>query len=134
MRHGPAQVATTVFTPIEYGAIGLSEEAAYERFGADNVEVYLQYDQPLEWTVAHRPENDVYSKLIVTKDDDKVVGLHYVGPHAGEVVQGYSVAINLGATKDDFDNTVGIHPTTSEVFTDMDITRASGKDPKKTGC
>ena len=62
------------------------------------------------------------------------MGLHYVGPDAGEVGQGYAVAMKCGATKADFDATVGIHPTVSEEFTTMDITKRSGKDPHKTGC
>ena len=53
-----------------------------------------------------------YAKLVVNKaDNNRVVGLHYLGPEAGEVVQGFAVAMKMGATKEDFDNTVGIHPT-----------------------
>lgn len=63
-----------------------------------------------------------------------VQGLHYLGPNAGEVMQGYAVALRLGATKDDFDDTVGIHPTSAELFTDMSIRKGDGKDPRKTGC
>ena len=98
---------------------------------------------PLEWTtnhqehdgVAHREDNVCYCKLITNlADNEWVIGLHYVGPDAGEVGQGYAVAMKCGATKADFDATVGIHPTVSEEFTTMDITKRSGKDPHKTGC
>ena len=62
------------------------------------------------------------------------MGLHYVGPNAGEVVQGFAVAVKLGATKADFDDTVGIHPTVAEEFTMLKVTKSSGKDPTKRGC
>lgn len=61
-----------------------------------------------------------YAKLVVNKsDNNRVLGLHFLGPHAGEVTQGFAVAMRLGATKEDFDNTVGIHPTSAEEFTTM---------------
>jgi len=128
-------IATTVFTPLEYGAIGLAEEDAVKQFGQEDVEVYHANFQPLEWTVAHRPENACYSKLVCVKSQkEKVVGFHYLGPNAGEVTQGYGMALKLGATKGDFDNLVGIHPTTAETFTTMDITKSSGADASATGC
>lgn len=128
-------IATTVFTPLEYGAIGLAEEDAIKQFGEEDVEVYHANFQPLEWTVAHRPENACYSKLVCVKSQkEKVVGFHYLGPNAGEVTQGYGMALKLGATKGDFDNLVGIHPTTAETFTTMDITKSSGADASATGC
>jgi hypothetical protein len=65
-------VATTVFTPIEYGCCGLSEEEAISRFGEDNLDVFHTNFWPLEWTVAHRPENACYMKLVVKKEDNKV--------------------------------------------------------------
>ncbi|RMX38762.1 hypothetical protein pdam_00018521, partial [Pocillopora damicornis] len=109
-------VATTVFTPLEYGCIGLSEEDAIARFGEENVEVYHTNYQPLEYTVAKRDVSGCYAKLVCNKsDNERVVGFHVLGPNAGEVTQGYAVAIKLGATKKDFDRTIGIHPTVSEV-------------------
>ena len=60
-------VPTTVFTPLEYGACGLSEEAAIEKYTEDDVEVYHSNFWPLEFTVAHRPENDCYAKLVCIK-------------------------------------------------------------------
>ena len=127
-------VPTTVFTPLEYGCCGLAEEAAKEKFGEDKIEVYHSNFWPLEWTVAHRPNNDCYMKLIVTKDDNKVVGFHYLGPNAGEVTQGFAGMIALGATKDQFDDLIGIHPTCAEGFTTLKITKSSGVDPSATGC
>jgi len=136
-------VPTTVFTPLEYGCIGMSEELAVETYGADNVEVYQSFFKPLEWTVnheehngvAHREDNSCYSKLITNlADNERVVGFHYVGPNAGEVTQGFAVAMKMGATKADFDGTVGIHPTISEEFTQLSVTKRSGVDAAKKGC
>eukprot|EP00090_Calanus_glacialis_P029410 TRINITY_DN471_c0_g1_i1.p1 TRINITY_DN471_c0_g1~~TRINITY_DN471_c0_g1_i1.p1 ORF type:complete len:595 (+),score=226.84 TRINITY_DN471_c0_g1_i1:99-1883(+) len=128
-------VCTTVFTPLEYGCCGLSEEEAIEKFGEEDLEVYHQNFWPLEWTVAHRPENSCYCKVLCVKSQNmKVVGFHYLGPNAGEVTQGFGIALKMGATKADFDNLVGIHPTTAENFTTMEITKSSGVDASATGC
>lgn len=128
-------VCTTVFTPLEYGCCGLSEEDAIAEHGEENIEVYHTNFWPLEWTVAHRPENACYCKLVCLKQDkEKVIGFHYLGPNAGEVTQGFGIAIKMGATKADFDNLIGIHPTTAENFTTLDITKSSGADASATGC
>jgi len=128
-------ISTTVFTPLEYGCCGLSEEDAIQQFGEEDLEIYHGNFWPLEWTVAHRPENACYAKLICVKSQqEKVVGFHYLGPNAGEVTQGYGIALKLGATKADFNNLVGIHPTTAETFTTMEITKSSGVDASATGC
>lgn len=82
-------VPTTVFTPIEYGCCGLSEEAAIEKYGQDNIEVYHIYYTPLEWTVADRDANTCYCKLICNLlDKERVIGYHVVGPNAAEQTQG----------------------------------------------
>jgi len=128
-------VPTTVFTPIEYGSIGYSEEEAIQTFGEDNVEVYHTSFWPLEWTVAHKPHDVCYAKLICNKNDNmRVIGLHVAGPNAGEITQGYAVAFKLRATKKDFDMTVGIHPTNSEVFTTLKTTKRSGEGIGGAGC
>lgn len=128
-------IATTVFSPIEYGSIGYSEEDAITKFGEQNIEVYHTYYTPLEWTVGERGDNICYAKLICNKNDkERVVGFHVLGEHAAEITQGFSVAIRLGATKEDFDETVGIHPSSAEEFTTLDVTKRSGKDPLKSGC
>jgi thioredoxin reductase (NADPH) len=82
-------IATTVFTPTEYGAIGMSEEDAIAKHGEEGVEVYHSSFTPLEWSLtAGRPENTCYAKLVCDKNDsNRVIGLHYLGPDAGEVVQ-----------------------------------------------
>jgi pyruvate/2-oxoglutarate dehydrogenase complex dihydrolipoamide dehydrogenase (E3) component len=129
------QIPTTVFTPIEYGCCGLAEEDAIEKFGEDNLEVFHSFFQPLEWTVPHKQDNACYMKLICNKlDSFRVIGFHILGPNAGEVTQGVAVAIKCGATKDDFDNTVGIHPTVAEDITLLEITKSSGEAADKAGC
>jgi len=128
-------ICTTVFTPLEYGCCGLAEEDAIKQFGEEDIEVYHTGFQPLEWTVAHRPESACYTKLICVKSmAEKVVGFHYLGPNAGEVTQGFGVALKLGATKATFDDLIGIHPTTAENLTTLQITKSSGKDATATGC
>ena len=107
---------TTVFTPLEYGAIGYSEEEAVGKWGEDDIEVYHQNFWPLEWTVAHKPHDVCYAKLICVKSDkERVVGFHVAGPNAGEITQGFAIALKLRATVNDFNNVVGIHPTNAEV-------------------
>lgn len=128
-------VPTTVFTPLEYGCIGLSEEDAIAQYGQDDLEVYHTNYWPLEYTLAHRPENDCYAKLICVKSfNELVVGFHVLGPNAGEITQGFGMALQMKATKENFDDLVGIHPTCAESFTTMNITKRSGKDPAASGC
>ncbi|XP_065811423.1 thioredoxin reductase 3 isoform X1 [Labrus bergylta] len=128
-------VPTTVFTPLEYGACGLSEERATELYGQENIEVFHSLFWPLEFTVPGRDNNRCYSKLICNKlDNDRVIGFHYLGPNAGEVTQGYGVAMKCGATKEQLDSTIGIHPTCAEIFTTMDVTKSSGGDITQAGC
>uniref|UniRef100_A0AAQ4QBR5 thioredoxin-disulfide reductase (NADPH) n=1 Tax=Gasterosteus aculeatus aculeatus TaxID=481459 RepID=A0AAQ4QBR5_GASAC len=120
-------VPTTVFTPLEYGSCGLSEERATELYGEDHIEVYHSLFWPLEFTVPGRDNNRCYAKLICNKlDNDRVIGFHYLGPNAGEVTQGFGVAMKCGATKEQLDGTIGIHPTCAEVFTTLDVTKRSG--------
>ncbi|GAB65812.1 thioredoxin reductase 2, partial [Plasmodium cynomolgi strain B] len=143
-------IPTSIYTPIEYGACGYSEEKAYEVFGKSNVEVFLQEFNNLEISAVHREKHvraqkdqydtDVSStclaKLVCLKsEDNRVVGFHYVGPNAGEITQGMALALRLKAKKSDFDNCVGIHPTDAESFMNLTITRSSGLSfAAKGGC
>jgi len=128
-------VPTTVYTPLEYGACGLPEELACEKFGEKHIEVFHAFFKPLEWTVPHRGDNACYLKLVCNAADSmRVVGLHICGPNAGEITQGFALGMKMGATKADFDNTVGIHPTTAEEFTTLTTTKRSGESAEKTGC
>ena len=74
------------------------------------------------------------AKVIVTKNDNVVVGMHIASPNAGEIIQGYAVAMKKGITYDDLRNTVGIHPTVAEELVDLSITKSSGVDSNKSGC
>ncbi|KAF5287803.1 hypothetical protein FQR65_LT12171 [Abscondita terminalis] len=128
-------VATTVFTPLEYGCVGLSEEKAIEIYGEDEIEVYHAYYKPTEFFVPQRSIVHCYIKVVSLREDDqKVLGLHFIGPQAGEVIQGFSAAINCNLTMKVLMNTVGIHPTVAEEFTRINITKRSGKDPNPQSC
>ncbi|XP_036093272.1 thioredoxin reductase 1, cytoplasmic isoform X1 [Rousettus aegyptiacus] len=128
-------VPTTVFTPLEYGACGLSEEKAVEKFGEENVEVYHSYFWPLEWTIPSRDNNKCYAKVVCNmKDNERVVGFHVLGPNAGEVTQGFAAALKCGLTKKQLDSTIGIHPVCAEVFTTLSVTKRSGGSILQTGC
>jgi len=128
-------VPTTVYTPLEYGCVGMTEEDAEGKYGKDNIEVFHSYFKPLEWTIPHRGDNACYAKLVChIPDNMRVIGFHVCGPAAGEMTQGFGVALKMGATKADFDNTVGIHPTVVEEFTTMNVTKRSGVSAEKTGC
>ncbi len=82
-----------------------------------------------------RDKTSCYSKLICLKSEqERVIGFHYLGPNAGEITQGFGLAIRLNAKKSDFDSAVGIHPTCAEMFTTLTITKASGKEWKKSSC
>jgi thioredoxin reductase (NADPH) len=128
-------IATTIFTPLEYGVVGLSEEDAMEKLGEENVDAFLSKYKPLEWTLNyHRGEEMAFAKVIVDLRTDEVVGLHYVGPNAGEVTQGFGAAIRMGLTYQALRDTVGIHPTCAEEFTTLEVSRSSGAPIEKGSC
>ncbi|KAL0893540.1 hypothetical protein ABMA27_013732 [Loxostege sticticalis] len=128
-------VATTVFTPLEYGCVGLSEETATERYGADALEIYHAYYKPTEFFIPQRNIKNCYLKAVALRDPpQRILGLHFVGPVAGEVIQGFAAAIKCGITMEHLANTVGIHPTVAEEFTRLNITKRSGKDPNPASC
>ena len=113
-------VPTTVFTPSEYGACGYSEEKANETFGKENIIIYKKNCNILEHALPHRLDQ-AFFKLVCLKENEQVIGFHYVGPNAGEVTQGIAIAMKLKATKEDFDNTIGIHPTVAENYTKLEF-------------
>jgi thioredoxin reductase (NADPH) len=172
-----ALVPTTVFTPVEYSCVGLSEEEAAARYGGlrgaaaaagdlagrdgGGIEVFhLAYDT-LELSMAHRLGQDglplppqCYAKLITTAGTattgagadtlspsaapdpatQRILGLHVLGPHAGEVVQGFAVALRMGASKADLEATVGLHPTHAEEVLGLSRTKSSGQPYLKSSC
>ena len=109
-------IPTAVFTHPNIGTVGYSESQARENF--DKVSVYRADFKSLKHTLSGSTERTLM-KLLVDDDTDRVVGLHMVGPDAGEVVQGFAVAMKAGATKAVFDSTIGIHPTMAEEFVTM---------------
>lgn len=129
------KVATTVFTPLEYGTFGISETTAIQKYGEDNIEVYHAFYKPLEYAVPNRDSSSCFIKAVCMRESSgKVLGLHFVGPNAGEVIQGFAVAFNCGLTWNHISQTVGIHPTSAEEIVKMHITKRSGLDPTVTGC
>ncbi|MWP40169.1 glutathione-disulfide reductase [Rhodobacter sphaeroides] len=103
-------VASAVFTQPELGSVGLSEEAAREQ---EPIEVYAAAFRPMQSLFAGRPDR-VLMKLIVSQASRKVLGCHIVAPNAGEMIQLAAIAVKMGATKEDFDRTVAVHPTMAE--------------------
>jgi glutathione reductase (NADPH) len=111
-----ADIPTAVFSHPTIGTVGLTEEEARKRHGA--IDVYREAFRPLRHTMTLREERTMM-KLIVERATDRVVGAHMVGADAGEIVQGLGIALKCGATKAQFDATVGIHPTAAEEFVTM---------------
>lgn len=109
-------VASAVFSHPPVGTVGLSEEEAREA-GYD-IQVYRSAFRPLKHTLSGNEEKTLM-KLVVDKAADRVLGVHMIGAEAGEILQGFAVAIKCGATKAQFDATIGIHPTSAEEFVTM---------------
>jgi len=106
-------IPTTIFSHPNVGTVGLSEAEARKR-GFD-IAIYRTTFTPLKHTLTKRSEK-VLMKLVVDRAGERVLGVHMVGPEAGEIIQGFAVALKCGATKRQFDATIGIHPTTAEEF------------------
>ena len=104
-------IPTAIFSNPNMATVGLSEELARKKY--ETIDVYVSEFKPLKFTLSNINER-VFIKLIVEKTSDRVVGLHYIGNDAAEIVQGFSVAIVSGLKKSDFDRTVGIHPSSAE--------------------
>jgi glutathione reductase (NADPH) len=109
-------IPSAVFTHPNVGTVGFSEEDARREFGV--IRVYRSEFKSLKHTLSSSTERTLM-KLVVDDASDRVVGLHMVGAEAGEIVQGFAVAMKAGATKAVFDSTVGIHPTAAEEFVTM---------------
>jgi glutathione reductase (NADPH) len=109
-------VPTAVFANPNLATVGLSEEKARERFGA--VDVYKTSFRALKLAMSDQQER-TFMKLVVDRASQRVVGAHMIGADAGEIIQGIAIAVKLGATKAEFDATIGIHPTAAEEFVTM---------------
>jgi glutathione reductase (NADPH) len=109
-------IATAIFSSPNCGTVGLTEDQARRR--EFEVDIYMSSFRPLRHTMTGSAEKTMM-KLVVDRASDRVLGCHMVGPDAGEIIQGLAVALNCGATKTQFDTTIGIHPTAAEEFVTM---------------
>ncbi len=109
-------VATAIFSDPEIGTVGLSEKEARAQVG--KVVIYRSSFRPLKYTLTENQERTMM-KLIVDGESDRVLGVHVMGRDAAELVQGLAIAVKMGATKADFDSTMGIHPTSGEELVTM---------------
>jgi len=111
-----ANIPTTIFSQPQLATVGLTEAQARERY--DNVVIFKSVFRPMKYSLG-RIDEKTLMKLVVDGTSDRVLGVHMVGSDAGEIIQGFAVAITAGATKTDFDRTVGIHPSSAEEFVTM---------------
>ena len=111
-------IPTVVFSHPAIGSIGLSQEQAEAKYGAENIKVYeSNFAGMYSAITVHRQMTKL--KLITLGEEEKIIGLHGIGEGVDEMIQGFAVALKMGATKADFDATVAIHPTASEEFVTM---------------
>ncbi len=111
-----SNIPTAVFSQPSIGTVGISEEDARKTYA--NVDVYKSDFRPMKYTLTDNQERTLM-KMVVDRDTDKVLGVHMVGPDAGEITQGIGIALKAGATKAHFDATIGIHPSSAEEFVTM---------------
>ncbi|HXP05569.1 MAG TPA: glutathione-disulfide reductase [Stellaceae bacterium] len=116
IRMDHADVPSAVFSQPPIGTVGLTEEQARKQYG--EVDIYQARFKPMKNTLSGRDER-TFMKLVVDAKSDRVVGCHMLGPDAPEIIQGIAIAVKCGATKKQFDATVGIHPSAAEEFVTM---------------
>lgn len=109
-------IPTCIFSQPNLGTVGLTEEQARERY--NDIDIYKSSFKPMKMSFMQSDE-ETFMKLVVEKTTDRVVGVHMLGPDAGEIIQGMSIAMKAEATKSQFDATIGIHPTAAEEFVTM---------------
>ena len=113
-------IPTVVFSHPPIGTVGLSEQRARETFGTENVRIYTSEFVPMNYALTDvRPKTAM--KLVASGPEERIVGCHVIGPGADEMLQGFAVAVKMGATKADFDNTIAIHPSSAEELVTMKI-------------
>lgn len=112
----PSLIPTAVFSHPQIACVGLTEGQAREQY--PNISVFVSKFRPLKNTLTGQPDRTLM-KLVVDKSTDRVLGCHMVGADAAEIIQGFAVALRCGATKHQFDTTLGIHPTAAEEFVTM---------------
>lgn len=129
-RHLPYEnIPTVIFSHPPIGTVGLAERDAVARYGADNVKVYETRFTPMHHAFTRR-KPQCAMKLVVSGPEERIVGCHVIGLGADEMLQGFAVAVRMGATKHDFDDTVAIHPTVAEEMVTLRHARpaAASKD------
>ena len=109
-------VASAVFSQPPIGTVGLTEAAARRQFGA--LDIYKASFRPMKYTMTGRKERTLM-KLVVERSSQRVLGVHMMGLDAPEIIQSLAVAVRMGATKQQFDETVAVHPTAAEEFVTM---------------
>ncbi len=115
-------IPTVIFSHPPIGTVGISEQAAAQRHGVDNVKVYETRFMPMYFAFTQR-QPKCMMKLVVSGPEERIVGCHVIGLGADEMLQGFAVAVRMGATKQDFDDTVAIHPTGAEEMVTMRAAR-----------
>jgi len=111
-------IPTAVFTSPEAATVGLTEAEAIAQYGEDGIKVYRSKFRPMFYTMPDIQAKTLM-KMIVHTESDRVIGAHMVGDDAAEIIQGVAIALKTGATKANFDATVGIHPSAAEEFVTM---------------
>jgi glutathione reductase (NADPH) len=111
-------ICTVVFSHPPVGTVGLTEQAAVERYGKEQIKIYQTRFTPM-YEALSDPKIPTAMKLVTLGKEEKIIGLHVIGHGADEMLQGFGVAVKMGATKKDFDNTVAIHPTSAEELVTM---------------
>ncbi|TMW47259.1 hypothetical protein DOY81_007658 [Sarcophaga bullata] len=120
-------IPVCMYTPLEYCYVGMTEELAKQKYGNDNIEVYHSHYSPLEFSLPEKVNEFCYIKIITKQEDNQLVlGIHFIGPNAGEVIQGFAVALNCGLYMKTLINTIGTGVTNSQEITKTFITKRSG--------
>lgn len=112
-------IATVVFSHPPLGTVGLTEEEAKKKYGDENIKCYTTKFGNMYFSVTKAKETTAMKLVCLKTENEKVLGVHIIGKGADEMMQGFAVAVKMGATKADFDNTVAIHPTSSEELVTM---------------
>lgn len=112
-------IPTVVFSHPTLGTIGLTESEAKEKYGAEYIKIYKAKFTPMFHSITERKPKTFMKLVCLTSEDERVIGLHCMGLGCDEMIQGFGVAMKMGATKKNFDSCVAIHPTSSEEFVTM---------------
>lgn len=130
-------VPIVLLTPLEYGFCGVSEAQAITLFGDSDVDIYYSSFKPLEWNFNERRKtNSCFTKVILQNKTNQIIGIHYLGPNATEVIQGFAITVQLGLGLSSLTETVAIHPTTAEEIVNLKLNKRTNDpaDQEEGGC